>query len=201
MSDLATLLAGDVVDAARGLLGRRLRSDIGGVGCEVVLTEVEAYGGADDPASHAFGGPTGRNASMFGPAGTLYVYRSYGVHWCMNAVTGPPGRASAVLLRAGSPLAGEEHMRRRRGRDDCLCNGPGRLAQALGVSGEQDGTSLFEGPVRLLAGPTAGGRVATGPRVGITRAADRLWRFRLILPGGRQREAGAQAGQAKRARK
>jgi len=184
VTGLAALLTGGVVAAARGLLGLRLRSEIGGVACEVILTEVEAYGGADDPASHAFGGPGNRNASMFGPAGTLYVYRSYGVHWCMNVVTGARGRASAVLLRAGRPLAGEEHMRHRRGRADCLCNGPGRLAQALGVSGEQDGTSLFDGPVWLLTGPAAGGQVVAGPRVGITRAADRPWRFRLILPGG-----------------
>ncbi|HUU61596.1 MAG TPA: DNA-3-methyladenine glycosylase [Acidimicrobiia bacterium] len=184
MKDLAALLAGDVVAAARGLLGRRLRSEIAGVVCEVMLTELEAYGGPDDPASHAFGGPTARNASMFGPAGTLYVYRSYGVHWCMNAVTGPAGRASAVLLRAGRPLAGEEHMRRRRGRADHLGDGPGRLSQALGVTGEQDGASLFDGPVRLLGEPPAGGRVESGPRVGITRAAGRPWRFRLIVPGG-----------------
>ena len=184
MKGLAALLSGEVVGAARGLLGRRLRSDLDGVACEVLLTEVEAYGGADDPASHACGGPTARNVSMFGPPGTLYVYRSYGVHWCMNAVTGPAGRAAAVLLRAGRPLVGEEHMRRRRGRADHLCDGPGRLAQALGVAGEQDGISLLGGPVRLLGEPPGGGRVEAGPRVGITRAADRPWRFRLILPAG-----------------
>jgi len=184
VNGLAALLAGEVVAAGRGLLGRRLRSEIGGVSCEVLLTEVEAYGGADDPASHAFGGPTARNASMFGPPGTLYVYRSYGVHWCMNAVTGPAGRASAVLLRAGRPLVGEEHMRRRRGRDDHLCDGPGRLCQALGVTGEQDGASLLNGKVRLLGEPSAGWLVEAGPRVGITRAADRPWRFRLAGPAG-----------------
>ena len=183
MTDLGSLLGGDVVAAARGLLGRRLRSEIDGVACEVVLTEVEAYGGADDPASHAHGGLTARNASMFAPAGTLYVYRAYGVHWCLNAVTGPAGRGSAVLLRAGRVLAGEQDMRRRRGRDDHLCDGPGRLSQALGVTGEQDGTSLFDGPVRLLAVPAARGRVEAGARVGITRAADRPWRFRLFLSG------------------
>lgn len=182
MTDVRSLLGGDVVAAARGLLGRRLRSEIGGVACEVVLTEVEAYGGADDPASHAYRGPTAGNASMFGPAGTLYVYRSYGVHWCMNAVTGPAGSPSAVLLRAGRVLAGEQDMRRRRGREDHLCDGPGRLSQALGVTGQEDGTCLLDGPVRLLAGPAAHGRVEAGPRVGITRAADRPWRFRLFLP-------------------
>lgn len=179
MSGLPALLAGDVAAAARGLLGRRLRSEVGGLVCEVVLNEVEAYGGADDPASHGFGGPTRRNASMFGPPGTLYVYRSYGVHWCMNVVTGPAGRASAVLLRGGRPVVGEEHMRRRRGRVDHLCDGPGRLSQALGVTGEHDGTSLLAGPVRLLGSPVPG-PVAAGPRVGITRAVERAWRFRLV---------------------
>jgi DNA-3-methyladenine glycosylase len=183
VNGLAALLAGEVVAAARGLLGRRLRSEAGGVVCEVLLTEVEAYGGADDPASHGFGGPTRRNASMFSAAGTLYVYRSHGVHWCMNAVTGPAGRASAVLLRAGRPLLGEEHMRRRRGRADHLCDGPGRLSEALGVTGEQDGSSLLDGLVRLLGEPAAGAALVAGPRVGITRAVDRPWRFRLVALG------------------
>ena len=182
MSDLAALLAGDVVAAARGLLGRRLRSEIGGVACELVLTEVEAYGGADDPASHGSGGRTLRNASMFRAGGTLYVYRSYGMHWCLNAVTGPVGEPAAVLLRGGRPVLGEEHMRRRRSRLDHLCDGPGKLAQALGVTGEQDGSSLLEGPVRLVGEPAAGRRIAAGPRVGITRAAERPWRFRLVEP-------------------
>lgn len=182
MSDLAALLAGEVTAAARGLLGRRLRSEIGGVTCEVALTEVEAYGGPDDPASHGFAGRSRRNASMFGPPGTLYVYRSYGVHWCMNVVTGPAGEAAAVLLRAGVPVEGEEHMRRRRGHADHLCDGPGRLAQALGVDGSRDGTSLLDGPVRLLGEPSPDPVVA-GPRVGISRAVDRPWRFRIALRG------------------
>jgi DNA-3-methyladenine glycosylase len=179
VSSLRALLAGDVVAAARGLLGRRLRSEVGGLVCEVLLTEVEAYGGADDPASHGCKGRTARNASMFGPAGTLYVYRAYGVHWCLNAVTGPTGRASAVLLRAGRPLVGEEHMRRRRKRDDHLCDGPGRLSQALGVTGEQDGISLLNGPV-WVRGEAVAGAVVAGPRVGITRGAESPWRFRLV---------------------
>lgn len=182
MTGLFALLSQeDVVAAARGLLGRCLRSELGGVVCEVLLTEVEAYGGSDDPASHGFRGPSRRNASMFGPAGTLYVYRSYGVHWCMNVVTGPAGRAAAVLLRGGRPVVGEEHMRRRRGRGDHLCDGPGRLTQALGITGEQDGTSALEGPVRLLGEPAAG-PVAAGPRVGISRGVERSWRFRLVEP-------------------
>jgi len=184
VTGLAALLAGDVVAAARGLLGRRLRSGAGGAVCEILLTDVEAYGGADDPASHGFRGPTSRNASMFAPAGTLYVYRSYGVHWCMNVVAGRRGEASAVLLRGGRPLVGEEQMRRRRGRADHLCDGPGRLSQALEVTGELDGTSLFDGPVRLLGEPAPGRSVVAGPRVGISRAVDRPWRFRLVEPGG-----------------
>ena len=190
MSDLATLLAGDVVAAARGLLGRRLRSEIGGVVCEVVLTEVEAYGGADDPASHGFGGRTPRNASMFRAGGTLYVYRSYGMHWCLNAVTGGVGEPAAVLLRGGRPVVGEEHMRRRRGRTDHLCDGPGKLAQALGVTGDHDGTSLLDGEVRLVGDPPPGRRIAAGPRVGISRAAERPWRFRLVEPPVRSKRAG-----------
>jgi len=182
VSDLSALLGGDVVAAARSLLGQRLRSEVGGVVCEVLVTEVEAYGGADDPASHGFGGRTARNASMFRAAGTLYVYRSYGMHWCLNAVTGAVGEPAAVLLRGGRPVAGEEHMRRRRGRSDHLCDGPGKLAQALGVTGDQDGTSLLDGVVRLVGEPKAGRRIAAGPRVGISRAAERAWRFRLVEP-------------------
>ena len=104
MKALTELLGGEVTAAARGLLGRRLTSEIGDELCVVVLTEVEAYGGEHDPASHGFRGRRKTNASMFGAAGTLYVYRSYGVHWCMNVVTGPPGEAAAVLLRAGRPV-------------------------------------------------------------------------------------------------
>jgi DNA-3-methyladenine glycosylase len=179
---LGDLLAGDVVAAARALLGRRLSSEIGGEFCAVVLTEAEAYGGEDDPASHGCGGRRTANASMFGEAGTLYVYRSYGVHWCMNIVTGPAGEAAAVLLRAGRPVAGEEVMRRRRGRSDHLSDGPGKLAQALGVSGEHDGTSVFAGPVLLGAEIEAGGVVKAGRRVGISRAVERPWRFVLDEP-------------------
>jgi DNA-3-methyladenine glycosylase len=184
VSELLDLLAGEVTTAARGLLGWRLRSELEGVACEVLLTEVEAYGGDDDPASHGYRGPSSRNASMFGPGGTLYVYRSYGVHWCINVVTGVEGSASAVLLRGGLPLTGEERMRHRRGRSDHLTDGPGKLAQAMGIGAAQDGTSVLRGPVRLLAGPSVDGRVMAGPRIGITRAADRPWRFVLELPTG-----------------
>jgi DNA-3-methyladenine glycosylase len=179
VSTLLDLLEGEVSAAARGLLGWRLCSRMDGVDCEALLTEVEAYGGDDDPASHGYRGMSPRNASMFGPPGTLYVYRSYGVHWCINVVTGRQGRASAVLLRGGKPLVGEEHMRRRRGRSDHLVDGPGKLAQALGVGAAQDGTSALDGPVFLLGGPPIVGEVAVGPRIGITKAVDRPWRFVL----------------------
>lgn len=178
MKELGELLGGEVVAAARGLLGRTLVGEVDGIVCAVLLTEVEAYGGADDPASHAFRGRTARTAAMFGPPGTLYVYRSYGIHWCMNAVTGPEGAGSAVLLRGGVPTRGIEHMERRRGRRDHLTDGPGKLAQALGVTGEHDGTSLYDGPVRIEGAPGAG-RITAGPRVGISRAAARPWRFVL----------------------
>jgi DNA-3-methyladenine glycosylase len=146
----------------------------------VVLTEVEAYGGPDDPASHAFRGETPRNRSMFGDPGTLYVYRSYGVHWCMNVVCGPPGIASAVLLRGGIPVEGLEVIEERRKGRRPLTVGPGNLTQALGVTGEHDGWSLAGGRLRLEEG-RATGAIATSPRIGISRAADRPWRFVLSL--------------------
>jgi DNA-3-methyladenine glycosylase len=173
---LADLLSNDVLRAARGLLGWRLRTEFDGEAAEVVLTEVEAYAGFDDPASHAYRGETVRNRAMFGPPGTLYVYRSYGIHWCMNVVVGPQGVPHAVLLRGGEPVAGIGVMRRRRGRDDRLADGPGKLTQALGVSGAADGTTVVDGPVRLRPGPAPPEILAT-PRIGITKAADRPWRF------------------------
>ncbi len=172
-------LSGPVPEVAPALLGMRLRTRFGGEATAVVVTEVEAYGGADDPASHAHRGPTRRNAAMFGPPGTLYVYRSYGLHWCLNVVTGPEGSAAAVLIRGGIPAEGEAVMARRRGRPDHLCDGPGKLAQALGVTGEHDGTSVDDGPVRLSEGPAAGGVVRATPRVGVGRAVERPWRFVL----------------------
>jgi len=182
-AELAGLLAGPVVDAAVGLLGRRLVSEVGGLHCEVLLTEVEAYGGADDPASHAHRGRTLRNTSMFGPPGTLYVYRSYGVHWCLNVVTGAAGEPAAVLLRGGIPVAGEAEMRRRRGRRDHLTDGPGKLAEALGVTGEHDGSWLLGGgDVAITGTPALSGAVVAGPRVGVGRAAERPWRFVVASP-------------------
>jgi len=182
------LLDGDAIEIAAGLLGWRLRTALGDETAEVLITETEAYGGADDPASHAHRGKSARNAAMFGPAGTLYVYRSYGIHWCMNVVAGPEGAGSAVLVRAGVPTLGRAVMERRRGRRDHLSDGPGKVCQALGVSGDQNGTSLRDGPVQLLPGTVPEGRtVATTRRIGITKAADRPWRF-VMVSGGAVRD-------------
>jgi len=151
------------------------------------IVEVEAYAGAADPASHAYRGRTRRNASMFGPPGLLYVYFIYGVHWCANVVCGEEGEAQAVLLRGLAPLAGLAGMRAARPkarRDRDLCSGPARLCQALDVDGDDDGADLVAGERGFLLGddgtpppPSPG----TGPRIGISNAADRPWRF--YLPG------------------
>ena len=143
------------------------------------IVEVEAYA-ADDPASHSYGGPTARNAAMFGPPGHAYVYRSYGVHWCLNLVCDEQGVGAAVLLRALAPTAGLEAMRaRRRLADDrLLCAGPGRLTQALGVTIAHDGLPLDAPPFELLARAHTVDVVAV-PRVGISRAAERPWRYAL----------------------
>lgn len=147
---------------------------MGGVGGRIV--ETEAYH-QEDPASHSYPGPTARNAAMFGPAGRLYVYRSYGVHWCMNFVSGASGEGSAVLIRAIEPRHGLDVMRARRGRDDprALCSGPGKLCQALAVTREHDGLRLDSPPFELREGPA--GAVVAGPRIGITKAAEKPWRF------------------------
>jgi DNA-3-methyladenine glycosylase len=176
---IAQLLTGPVLEVAPRLLGMRLRSEVGGEPTEVVLTEVEAYGGVDDPASHAYPGPTRRNQTMFGPPGGLYVYRSYGVHWCANIVTGDPEVGQAVLLRSGHPVTGEEVMARRRARPDRLATGPGNFTKALGIDGALDGTSVLNGPVRLLDGEPVPGTIVNTTRIGITRAVDLPWRFVL----------------------
>ncbi|HLH46150.1 MAG TPA: DNA-3-methyladenine glycosylase [Acidimicrobiales bacterium] len=149
------------------------------------LVEVEAYCGPDDPASHAAPGPTARNRVMWGPAGHLYVYFSYGVHWCANVVCDAEGTAGAVLLRAGEPAAGLAAMRaarwrgQRQQRDRDLCRGPGRLAQALGIGRDDYGLDLLDpaGAIRLVDDGRRYVNVVATPRIGITRAADRLARF------------------------
>jgi DNA-3-methyladenine glycosylase len=170
-----------VVDAARRLLGMRLRTGAGPTLTEVELTEVEAYGAADDPASHAHRGLTTRNRAMFGPPGTLYVYRSYGIHWCANISVGPEGQAGAVLLRGGRVTQGRQLVVVRRGRHDHLTDGPGKLCQALAITGDHDGTSVLSGPVRLLpaARVIAAEEIEATPRIGISRATERAWRFVL----------------------
>lgn len=169
------LLEGDAPEVAPLLLGAVLTSQIGGILTSVRIVEVEAYR-HDDPASHSFSGPTARNATMFGPPGRLYVYRSYGIHWCANVVTGVAGVGAGVLLRGGIPIEGMDVMVQRRGRASQLTNGPGKLAQALGITREHDGTDLSNGLVRL---EPAGGSVPfrVTPRIGITKAVDAPWRF------------------------
>jgi len=162
-----------VHEVAPDLIGVTLLVD--GVGGPIV--EVEAYD-QDDPASHGFRGQTPRNTAMFGPPGYAYVYRSYGIHWCLNFVCDAPGRAEAVLIRALAPERGLEAMRMRRGLDPerALCSGPGKLCQALGVSREHDGAALDAPPFELLARRDSP-PIVTGPRVGVTRAAELRWRY------------------------
>jgi DNA-3-methyladenine glycosylase len=146
------------------------------------IVEVEAYCGGEDPAAHSYRGPTARNATMFGPPGHLYVYFTYGMHWCCNPVCGDEGVGVAVLLRALEPLDGIEAMRVARGgvRDRDLCRGPARLCQALGIAGEADGADLVTGDRGLSIvddGTPPPAAPAVGPRIGITRAADHPWRW------------------------
>src|SRR4051794_20491112 len=144
-----------------------------------MIVEVEAYD-QEDPASHGFRGPTERTAVMFGPPGAAYVYRSYGIHWCLNFVCDVEGRAEAALVRALEPTHGLEAMRGRRGLDDvrALCGGPGKLCRAPGITKEQDGLPLDEPPFELH-GREAEPAIAIGPRIGITRAAELPWRYGL----------------------
>ncbi|MBM7506398.1 DNA-3-methyladenine glycosylase [Nocardioides sp. 31GB23] len=175
---LLPLLAGRPEEVAPLLLGAVLRH--GDVALR--LTEVEAYAGEDDPGSHAYRGPTPRTEVMFGPAGRLYTYFSYGMHVCANVVVGEEGTAAAVLLRAGEVVEGRDIVRQRRPRSSerDLARGPARLCQALDITLEHGGADLGTGPVTIEPGPVRP-RWESGPRVGLRQAAERPWRF--WLPG------------------
>lgn len=167
---------------ARGLLGQILVSDVGGRRQETAgrIVEVEAYVGPHDPACHAYGHRrTARTEPLYGLPGTAYVYFTYGMHWCLNAVTEPRDYPAAVLIRALEPIAGVATMRKRRGKQP-LCSGPARLCEALGVTGALNGVSLQRGLLRIVRGtaPTRG-EIAAGPRIGITQATD--WPLRFYL--------------------
>ncbi|HUF02166.1 MAG TPA: DNA-3-methyladenine glycosylase [Gaiellaceae bacterium] len=166
--------ARDVCEVGYDLVGATLLVE--GVGGIVV--ETEAYG-PGDPASHSFSGPTRRNRTMFGPPGHLYVYRAYGIHWCVNVTCEADGVGAAVLLRALEPTRGLEVMRARRGTDDVrlLCSGPGRLTQALGITSAHDGHPVDAPPV--VVRPAARADVVAGPRIGISRATRHPWRYAL----------------------
>jgi DNA-3-methyladenine glycosylase len=142
-----------------------------------MIVEVEAYHHTD-PAAHSYIGPTERNRVMFGPPGFAYVYRSYGIHWCLNFVCEPDGSASAVLIRALAPTAGLAAMRRRRGMEDvrALCSGPGKVGEALGITRQQNGLALDRAPFEVRARETTP-EVVTGPRIGISKAVDMPWRY------------------------
>jgi DNA-3-methyladenine glycosylase len=169
----ARFFARSVHEVAPELVGATLLVD--GVGGPIV--EAEAYD-REDPASHGYSGLTRRNRSMFGPPGTAYVYRSYGIHWCLNLVCEEEGSPAAVLIRAIEPEQGFDRMHARRGLSDprLLCAGPGRLCQALGITRDHDGLPLDEPPFELRP-RTAEPPLVTGPRIGITQAADRPWRY------------------------
>jgi DNA-3-methyladenine glycosylase len=193
--------ARSVHEVAPELIGVTLLVD--GVGGPII--EVEAYD-HEDPAAHGYSGRTARNASMFGPPGYAYVYRSYGIHWCLNFVCEDEEVASAVLIRALEPRQGIEAMRARRGLEHVrqLCAGPGRLCQALGITRDHDGLALDEPPFELIGRETEP-QIAVGPRVGITKAADQPWRYglagsrflsRSIRPGGSASPAPRRSGRA-----
>lgn len=180
-------------EVARDLLGAVVVSLVDGVLTSGRIIETEAYLGHEDPASHAWRGRRhAQNEGIYSPPGTWYVYRSYGIHWCANLVCAPEGLGAAVLLRAVEPLEGVEAMmarrklvRRSEGRSvgEELCNGPGKLAQALGITRALDGVKMISSAVRVRRGPPVPDvLVAVGPRIGITKAADWLLRFRLAWP-------------------
>jgi len=186
MSPLARLLSAGAMQAAPGLLGCALERRVGRQTLRARIVETEAYT-ADDPASHSFRGLTRRNAVMFESPGTAYIYVSYGIHHCMNVVTGEPGVGEAVLIRAVEPLEGIELMRKARAGLEMptrgLCNGPGKLCKALSVTLKDNGSDLLAGGrLRLLPGTLHEGEsVATSPRVGISKAVD--WPRRFLISG------------------
>lgn len=161
-------------EVAPQLLGMVLTTDVDDSPTSVEITETEAYL-PDDPASHTFRGPTSRNAPMFGVPGGVYVYRSYGVHWCVNIVTGPVGSGEAVLIRGGEPIEGRAVMIRRRGREEHLTDGPGKLCEAMGIDGSFSGTVL--GDRVTLTGRPGARKWRVTPRIGISVAVDHPLRF------------------------
>ena len=181
-----------VLEIAPELIGATLL--VNGVGGRIV--EVEAYHHTD-PAAHSYNGRTDRNAVMFGPPGYAYIYRSYGIHWCLNFVCEEAGSASAVLIRALQPMAGIAAMRRRRGLPDerALCSGPGKLCEALGVTHRHNGLPLDRPPFELRARAEKP-EIVTGPRIGITKAVDTPWRYGL--KGSRFLEQAVQITRAER---
>ncbi|MEU3558408.1 DNA-3-methyladenine glycosylase [Streptomyces fragilis] len=179
-------LAHSAEEVAPRLLGAVLTHEAPEGTVSVIITETEAYSGSADPASHAYRGRTARNGVMFGPAGHLYVYRSHGLHWCANIVTGTDGIASAVLIRAGRVVEGEDLARERRGskvETARLARGPGNLCQALGITAEHDGADLLAGTAVVLSRgePVPTELVRVGPRVGVSKAHD--WQHRFYVAG------------------
>ncbi|RPK66303.1 3-methyladenine DNA glycosylase [Streptomyces sp. ADI96-02] len=180
------LLARPAEEVASRLLGSVLTCETPEGTVSIAITETEAYSGTADPASHAYRGRTRRNAVMFGPAGHLYVYRSHGLHWCANVVTGTDGIASAVLIRAGGVIEGEDLARKRRGEkveSARLARGPGNFCQALGIAGEHNGAELLTGTSIVLSegAPVPAALIQVGPRVGVSKAHD--WQHRFYLAG------------------
>jgi DNA-3-methyladenine glycosylase len=177
----------DAVAVARGLLGAILVTSVRGARTAGRIVEVEAYLGGGDPASHAYElRRHAGNEGLYGPAGNWYVYRSYGVHWCANLVTGPAGLGAAVLLRAVEPLEGVPLMRRRRGirEERLLCSGPGRLTQALGITRALDQRGMHSSSALVLRRePLTDAEIEVTPRIGITKAPD--WPLRFLVRGSR----------------
>lgn len=173
--------ARETTQVARDLLGCWLVHETPAGLCAGIIVETEAYG-PEDRANHAYRGQTKRNAVMFGRPGLAYVYRIYGVHWCLNAVTVAEGVGEAVLIRAIEPRAGPDLMRARRGQNDVrrLCAGPACLCQAMEIEGQHNGADLTQGPLRILPRTTPEPEIVATPRIGVKHAADRLWRFAVV---------------------